>query len=85
MATDPHYLIPLKKATNRPSEGYISDPKDISDTQIQEGLIPQSEFTYELSHQMLKHFLEKPLPIRNNMMRYPLLIRCEVVISRLSF
>lgn len=39
-------------------EGIQRYQKDITDTQIRDGLIQRFEFTYELSHKMLKRFLE---------------------------
>jgi nucleotidyltransferase substrate binding protein (TIGR01987 family) len=40
------------------NEGILRYQKDITDTQIRDGLIQRFEFTYELSHKMLKRFLE---------------------------
>lgn len=52
-------LTPLANATSRLREGlarYLSDP---ADTQIRDGLIQRFEFTYELSHKMLRRHLEQ--------------------------
>lgn len=51
-------LTPLNNAIARLEEGLIRYQKDISDTQIRDGLIQRFEFTYEISHKMLKRFLE---------------------------
>jgi nucleotidyltransferase substrate binding protein (TIGR01987 family) len=51
-------LRPLVNAIERLDEGLIRYRKDISDTQIRDGLIQRFEFTYELSHKMLKRYLE---------------------------
>ena len=48
---------PLEKAITRLSEGLTRYQQDISDTQIRDGLIQRFEFTYEISHKMLKRFL----------------------------
>ncbi|WP_369930470.1 HI0074 family nucleotidyltransferase substrate-binding subunit [Xanthomonas sp. NCPPB 2632] len=42
----------------RLTEGWIRYQQDITDTQIRDGLIQRFEFTYEISHKMLKRFLE---------------------------
>lgn len=46
------------KAVDRLREGLDRYQRDISDTQIRDGLIQRFEFTYELSHKMLKRYLE---------------------------
>ncbi|MDR3212366.1 MAG: nucleotidyltransferase substrate binding protein [Azoarcus sp.] len=51
-------LTPLEKAIARLREGLTRYQQDISDTQIRDGLIQRFEFTYEISHKMLKRFLE---------------------------
>jgi len=50
-------LRPLIQAIERLSEGLLRYQRDISDTQIRDGLIQRFEFTYELSHKMLKRYL----------------------------
>lgn len=50
-------LTPLENAVKRLREGLERYRKDISDEQIRDGLIQRFEFTYELSHKMLKRFL----------------------------
>ena len=44
------------------NEGILRYQNDITDTQIRDGLIQRFEFTYELSHKMLKRFLESTSP-----------------------
>lgn len=51
-------LRPLVNAIDRLDEGLVRYRQDISDTQIRDGLIQRFEFTYELSHKMLKRYLE---------------------------
>ncbi|CAN0618136.1 Nucleotidyltransferase [Burkholderia multivorans] len=58
MSTDGLDLTPLERAISRLQEGLARYEQDISDTQIRDGLIQRFEFTYEISHKMLKRFLE---------------------------
>ena len=51
-------LTPLINAVNRLDEGLARYQSDISDIQIRDGLIQRFEFTYELSHKMLRRYLE---------------------------
>lgn len=51
-------LSPLTRAIERLKEGWARYQLDISDTQIRDGLIQRFEFTYEISHKMLKRYLE---------------------------
>ena len=51
-------LTSLTKAIARLKEGIARYEQDISDTQIRDGLIQRFEFTYEISHKMLKRYLE---------------------------
>jgi nucleotidyltransferase substrate binding protein (TIGR01987 family) len=48
----------LRNALARLAEGYQRYQSDISDIQIRDGLIQRYEFTYEISHKMLKRYLE---------------------------
>lgn len=48
----------LESAITRLKEGLERYQRDTSDTQIRDGLIQRFEFTYELSHKMLKRYLE---------------------------
>lgn len=47
-------ITPLAKALMRLVEGYDRYLLDITDTQIRDGLIQRFEFTYEISHKMIK-------------------------------
>jgi nucleotidyltransferase substrate binding protein (TIGR01987 family) len=51
-------LSPLTKAIARLDEGIARYLLDTSDTQIRDGLVQRFEFTYEISHKMLKRYLE---------------------------
>lgn len=51
-------LSPLTSAIQRLDEGMVRYLADTSDSQIRDGLIQRFEFTYELSHKMLKRYLE---------------------------
>ena len=48
----------LRNALARLAEGYLRYQSDVSDIQIRDGLIQRYEFTYEISHKMLKRHLE---------------------------
>jgi len=56
--SQPLDLTPLAKALRRLAEGLVRYQSDTGDTQIRDGLIQRFEFTYEISHKMLKRFLE---------------------------
>lgn len=58
MADETLDLTPLQRAIERLDEGWKRYQQDISDTQIRDGLIQRFEFTYEISHKMLKRHLE---------------------------
>ncbi len=58
MSSEKLDLTPLDKAVFRLQEGWMRYQIDISDTQIRDGLIQRFEFTYEISHKMLKRHLE---------------------------
>ena len=47
-------LISLQNVLTRLTEGYARYVLDTSDSQIRDGLIQRYEFTYEISHKMLK-------------------------------
>lgn len=51
-------ITPLGRAVARLDEGLRRYLQDTSDDQIRDGLIQRFEFTYELSHKMLKRYLE---------------------------
>jgi hypothetical protein len=59
-------ITPLAKALMRLVEGYDRYLLDISDTQIRDGLIQRFEFTYEISHKMIKRNLEMTSPSPEN-------------------
>ena len=48
----------LRNALARLKEGNARYESDVSDIQIRDGLIQRYEFTYEISHKMLKRHLE---------------------------
>lgn len=51
-------IQPLVNAIARLEEGWLRYQQDTSDTQIRDGLIQRFEFTYEISHKILKRYLE---------------------------
>ncbi|MFO1191535.1 MAG: HI0074 family nucleotidyltransferase substrate-binding subunit [Rhodoferax sp.] len=51
-------LTSLTKVVDRLREGLVRHLDDPTDAQIRDGLIQRFEFTYELSHRMLKRQLE---------------------------
>ena len=51
-------LSPLSNAVDRLDEGIARYQTDTSDTQIRDGLIQRFEFTYEISHKMIKRYME---------------------------
>lgn len=51
-------VTPLANALSRLEEGLARYAQDISDTQIRDGLIQRFEFSYEISHKLLKRHLE---------------------------
>ena len=67
----------LEKAVDRLREGLDRYQRDTTDTQIRDGLIQRFEFTYELSHKMLKRYLEATAasPQQYDAMPFPDLIR----------
>lgn len=52
----------LVKAVDRLQEGLSRYQKDVTDEQIRDGLVQRFEFTYELSHKLLKRYLESVSP-----------------------
>lgn len=70
-------LSPLHNAILRLEEGLVRYQQDISDIQIRDGLIQRFEFTYEISHKMLKRYLEQisPNPEQFDSMSFQDLIR----------
>lgn len=51
-------LTSLSNAVKRLDEGLVRYLENTADTQIRDGLIQRFEFTYELSHKMLRLHLE---------------------------
>lgn len=51
-------LKSLINAVSRLKEGWVRYLQDTSDTQIRDGLIQRFECIYEISHKILKRFLE---------------------------
>jgi nucleotidyltransferase substrate binding protein (TIGR01987 family) len=70
-------IVSLENAVDRLREGFDRYQRDITDTQIRDGLIQRFEFTYELSHKMLKRYLEATAasPEQYDAMPFPDLIR----------
>lgn len=52
-------ISPLQNALARLQEGWTRYQQDVSDIQIRDGLVQRFEFTYEISHKMLKRYLEQ--------------------------
>ena len=50
-------ITPLDKAVARLREGLVRHRQHPHDTQLRDGLIQRFEFTYELSHKMLRRYL----------------------------
>lgn len=70
-------IEPLEKAIQRLREGLERYQRDISDTQIRDGLIQRFEFSYELAHKILKRYMEftSPTPQQYDGMPFQDLIR----------
>ena len=70
-------LLSLSKACQRLAEGWVRYQQNQGDTQLRDGLIQRFEFTYELSHKMLKRYLEfvSPTPGQYDTMAFQDLIR----------
>ena len=77
MANNQLDLSPLDRAIDRLDEGLTRYHRDISDIQIRDGLIQRFEFTYEISHKMLKRYLvfASPTPAQYDEMIFQDLIR----------
>lgn len=77
MADEKLDLSPLERAIERLNEGWVRYQQDVSDMQIRDGLIQRFEFTYEISHKMLKRYLEfaSPTPEQYDDMTFADLIR----------
>lgn len=70
-------IAPLIKAIDRLNEGLERYQRDISDLQVRDGLVQRFEFTYEISHKMLKRYLEfvSPTPELYDSMPFQDLVR----------
>jgi nucleotidyltransferase substrate binding protein (TIGR01987 family) len=67
----------LLNAIDRLGEGLVRWQQDVSDTQIRDGLIQRFEFTYDLSHKMLRRALAESAanPEEIDRLSFPDLIR----------
>ena len=67
----------LEKAIARLREGLTRYELDVTDAQIRDGLIQRFEFSYEISHKMIKRYLEfvSPTPEQYDGMSFQDLIR----------
>ncbi len=52
-------ISPLQNAINSLQQGWIRYQEQIHDTLLRDGLMHRLETTYEISHKMLKRFLEQ--------------------------
>jgi nucleotidyltransferase substrate binding protein (TIGR01987 family) len=70
-------FTPLVAALARLEEGQIRYLRDTSDQQIRDGLVQRFEFTYDLSHKLLKRYLieSAATPETIEQMSFPSLIR----------
>ena len=55
-------IAPLINAVARLREGLARHQAEPQDEQLRDGLIQRFEFTYELSHKMLRRYLQETLP-----------------------
>ncbi|CDO38348.1 conserved hypothetical protein [Novosphingobium sp. KN65.2] len=78
--TMPLNFSSLAHAVSRLEEGLTRYLSDTSDAQIRDGLIQRFEFTYDLSHKMLRRSLEAAAanPEEVDRMSFPELIRTGV-------
>jgi nucleotidyltransferase substrate binding protein (TIGR01987 family) len=52
-------IAPLVAATDRLAEGLARHRREPADEQLRDGLIQRFEFTYELSHRLLRRFIRQ--------------------------
>ena len=52
----------LENAVRRLREGLVRSEREKDDEQLRDGLIQRFEFTYELSHKMLRRYLQERSP-----------------------
>ena len=64
-------ITPLGNAVQRLREGLARYQRESSDEQIRDGLIQRFEFTYELSHRMLRRYLKEIPPSSDEIDRMP--------------
>lgn len=64
-------ITSLGNAVERLREGLARYQRESSDEQIRDGLIQRFEFTYELSHRMLRRYLKEVLPSSDEIDRLP--------------
>ena len=76
-------LTPLQNALQKLVEGLTRYESDITDEQIRDGLIQRFEFTYELSHKMIRRYLSQTAanPESVNELSFQALIRLASDIS----
>ncbi|WP_374407313.1 HI0074 family nucleotidyltransferase substrate-binding subunit [Pelagerythrobacter sp.] len=70
-------ITPLERAVARLEEGLARHRAEPADSQLRDGLIQRFEFTYDLSHKMLRRALEAAAaaPAEIDRMSFPTLIR----------
>jgi nucleotidyltransferase substrate binding protein (TIGR01987 family) len=61
----------LGNAVRRLREGLVRHEREPTDEQIRDGLIQRFEFTYELSHKMLKRYLKETAASPDEIERMP--------------
>jgi nucleotidyltransferase substrate binding protein (TIGR01987 family) len=62
-------VTPLANAVQRLREGLARHHAEPSDEQLRDGLIKRFEFTYELSHNTLRRYLQETLPLADAAVR----------------
>lgn len=58
MSNNKPEIVPFERAIQRLEEGLVRYQSDTTDTLVRDGLIQRFEFTYEIGHKVLKHYLE---------------------------
>jgi nucleotidyltransferase substrate binding protein (TIGR01987 family) len=64
-------LTSLGNAVRRLREGLVRYQREPKDEQIRDGLIQRFEFTYELTHKMLRRYLTESAPSPEEIARMP--------------
>jgi nucleotidyltransferase substrate binding protein (TIGR01987 family) len=62
---------PLGNAVRRLREGLVRHQQEPTDEQLRDGLIQRFEFTYELSHRMLRRYLKETAASPEEVERMP--------------